>query len=53
MGILNIIPKKENAAPTPSKGIFAFGTSSFTFFTACTHTGTMAAVMTAQVAGLK
>lgn len=52
-GILNIIPRKENAAPIPSNGIFTFGISSFTFLTEYVHTGTMAAVITAQVEGLK
>ena len=30
-GILNIIPRKEKAAPIPSNGIFTFGISAFTF----------------------
>ena len=52
-GTLNIIPKKEKAAPTPRSGILSFGSSSFTFFTACAQTGTIAAPITPQVAGDK
>lgn len=32
-GILNIIPKKEKAAPIPKRGILAFGISVLIFFT--------------------
>ena len=50
-GTLNIMLRKEKDAPTPSSGIFSFGRSRFTLRTACTHTGTIAAPITAHVAG--
>ena len=50
-GTLNIIPRNEKAAPTPIKGSFSFGSSFITFLSACTHTGIIAAVMTAQTDG--
>ena len=52
-GILNIIPRKENAAPIPKRGIFAFGISFLTLLIEYPHTGTIAAVITAQVDGLR
>ena len=52
-GILNIIPRNENAAPIPRSGICYFGISAFTFFTETAHTGTIAVPRTAQVDGLR
>ena len=52
-GTLNIIPRNEKAAPIPRSGIFAFGISFLTLLIEYPHAGTMAAVITAQVDGLK
>ena len=45
--------QKENAAPIPKRGIFAFGISFLTLLIEYPHTGTIAAVITAQVDGLR
>ena len=52
-GTLNIIATNEKAAPTPIMETFSFGSSVLTFLTEWIHTGTMAAVITAQVEGLR
>ena len=52
-GTLNIIPRNENAAPIPSNGIFALGISVLILLIEYPHTGSMAAVITAHVDGLK
>ena len=52
-GILNIMARKQNAAATPTSGIFWRGTSSCTWRTARIHTGTMATANTPQVDGLR
>ncbi len=45
--------RKQNAAATPTSGIFWRGTSSRTWRTARIHTGTMATANTPQVDGLR
>lgn len=52
-GTLNIIPRNEKAAPIPRSGILAFGISVLTLLIEYPQTGTMAAVITAHVDGLK
>ena len=52
-GTLNIIPKNEKAAHMPRSGIFDFGISVFILLMENPHTGSMAAVITAHVDGLK
>ena len=52
-GTLNIMMRKEKAAPMPRSGICARETSACTFRTETAQTGTIAAPMTAQVAGLR
>jgi hypothetical protein len=52
-GTLYIIMRNVSAAPMPSCGSLAFGSSFLTFLMANAHTGTIAAVMTAQVTGLR
>ena len=49
----NIMARKQNAAATPTSGIFWRGTSSCTWRTARIHTGTMATANTPQVDGLR
>ena len=52
-GRLNIIARKENAAPMPSSGSRSRGISFFTLLTAMSQTGSIAAPITAHVCGLR